>query len=162
VFFSTSDGLVPRDTNESEDIYEYTEGRPQLISSGIGTSFKGWNGFQGSQTAVGLVNVSGNGTDVYFATTESLVTQDHNGAAIKIYDARTGGGFPAETTPEKFESPALPPDRTSSYVGNGNVKKAKAKHKKKHHKKKRHKKAGKKKSARTGKANGKGGKHSGR
>lgn len=172
VFFSTSDGLVPRDTNESEDIYEYTEGRPQLISSGIGISFKGWDGFKGSQTAAGLVNVSGNGTDVYFASTETLVSQDHNGSAIKIYDARTGGGFPSEATPEKCEAadechgpgvepPTLPSDRTSSYLGNGNVKKAK-KHKKHHHKKKHAKKASKKKkSARTGKAKSKGGKHGG-
>ena len=67
------------------------------------------------------------------------MTQDHNGSAIKIYDARTGGGFPAETTPEKceaadechgpgVEAPALPPDRTSSYLGTGV--KPKAKHKK--------------------------------
>jgi len=158
VFFSTSDALVPRDTNESEDEYEYTEGRPQLISSGIGTSIKGFDGFQGTQTVPGFVSVSGNGTDAYFAGTETLVTQDHNGASIKIYDARTGGGFPAETTPEEceaadechgpgIESPALPPDRTSSYLGNGNVKK---KAHKKHHHKKHHKKG--QKSAKKGKA----------
>lgn len=174
VFFSTTDALVPRDTNASEDEYEYTEGRPQLISSGIGISFKGnkFGGFSGTQTAPGIVNVSANGTDVYFAATETLVTQDHNGSAIKIYDARTGGGFPAETTPEKceaadechgpgIEAPALPPDRTSSYLGNGNVKKAKAQHKKKHHKKKHHKQAGKKK-AKKGNAKGKGGTNRGR
>jgi hypothetical protein len=173
VFFSSSDALVPRDTNGSEDEYEYTEGRPQLISSGIGISFNGnkFSGLTGTQTAPGFVSVSANGTDAYFASTETLVTQDHNGAAIKIYDARTGGGFPAETTPEKceaadechgpgIEAPALPPDRTSSYVGNGNVKKAKAKHKK-HHKKKHAKKAGKKKAPRKTKAKGKGGKHRG-
>jgi hypothetical protein len=168
VFFSTSDGLVARDTNSAEDEYEYTEGRPQLISSGIGTSFKGnhFSGFNGTQTAPGVVSVSANGTDVYFAGTETLVTQDHNGSAIKIYDARTGGGYPAETTPEKCEAadechgpgvepPALPPDRTSSYLGNGNVKKVK------HHKKKHHKKASKKKPNRQGKAQSKGGKHRG-
>jgi hypothetical protein len=162
VFFSTSDGLVARDTNNAEDEYESTEGRPQLISSGIGSSFKGnhFSGFNGTQTAPGLVSVSANGTDVYFAGTETLVTQDHNGSAIKIYDARTGGGYPAETAPEKCEAadechgpgvepPALPPDRTSSYLGNGNVKKVKH-HKKKHHKKKHHKngkKTAKKKAA---------------
>lgn len=172
VFFSTPDGLVPRDTNSAEDDYEFTEGRPQLISSGIGISSKGakFKGFQGTQTVPGVVSVSANGTDVYFAATETLVTQDHNGSAIKIYDARTGGGFPAETAPEKceaadechgpgIEAPTLPPDRTSSYVGNGNVKKAK--HKKHHHQKKHAKKASRKKSARVGGANGKGGKHRG-
>ena len=174
VFFSTPDSLVPRDTNGSEDEYEYTEGRPQLISSGIGISFKGnkFGGFTGTQTAPGFVSVSANGTDAYFAATETLVTQDHNGSAIKIYDARTGGGFPSETTPEKceaadechgpgIEAPALPPDRTSSYVGNGNAKK----HHKKHHKKKHAKKGSKKHSGKAKKkpaAKGKGGKHGGR
>jgi hypothetical protein len=147
-FFSTSDALVPRDTNESEDIYEYTEGRAQLISSGIGIQFKGYNGYQGLQTAIGLVSVSANGTDVYFATTDSLVTQDHNGAAIKIYDARTGGGFPAELTPPNCTAadechgpgvtpPPLPPDRTSAVLGAGS--KASS-HKTKKHKAKKHKK----------------------
>ena len=58
VFFSTTDGLVPRDTNEAEDVYEYTEGRPQLITSGIGISFRGYNGVEGTQTASGIVSVS--------------------------------------------------------------------------------------------------------
>ena len=42
----------------------------------------------------GLVGVSADGTDVYFATYDTLVGQDRNGEALKIYDARTGGGFP--------------------------------------------------------------------
>ena len=33
-FFSTLDPLVPRDTDKLRDIYEYVEGRAQLISSG--------------------------------------------------------------------------------------------------------------------------------
>ena len=144
---------MPRDTNESEDIYEYTEGRAQLISSGIGVQFKGYNGYQGLQTAIGLVSVSANGTDVYFATTDSLVSQDHNGAAIKIYDARTGGGFPAERTNPNCTAadechgpgvvpPPLPADRTSANLGPA----AKPKpHKKKHKAKKHKKKAAKKK-----------------
>ena len=150
VFFSTEDPLVPRDTNEVEDVYEFTEGRAQLITAGTGMVLKGFNGYTGLQTSTGLVGVSANGTDVYFNSLDSLVTQDHNGAQFKIYDARTGGGFPAELAPERCEAadechgpgvqaPALPPDRTSSSLGNGNVTKAPAKHKKKH-KKKKHKK----------------------
>ena len=27
-FFSTDDALVPHDTNELEDVYEYVDGRP--------------------------------------------------------------------------------------------------------------------------------------
>ena len=33
-FFYTPDALVPQDTNNLHDVYEYVEGRPQLISSG--------------------------------------------------------------------------------------------------------------------------------
>jgi hypothetical protein len=155
VFFSTQDPLVPRDTNGVEDIYEYTEGRPQLISSGLGIQFHGYNGFQGLQNAIGLVSVSANGTDVYFATSDSMVTQDHNGAALKIYDARTGGGFPAELTPpncsaaDECHGPgvtpsALPPDRTSAALGLGPKPKS---HKAKKHAKRHKKKATKKKGA---------------
>jgi hypothetical protein len=170
VFFSTSDPLVPRDTNEAEDTYEYTEGRPQLISSGIGEQYKGFNGYQGLQNAIGFVSVSANGTNVYFASTDTLVTQDHNGSALKIYDARTGGGFPAERSDPNCTAadechgpgvvpPPLPADRTGADLGP--APKAKAhKHKKKHkhkkhkkHKAKKHKKAAGKRQQGKGKQN---------
>ena len=35
-FFSTDEPLVPADTNEGNDVYEYVEGKPQLITSGTG------------------------------------------------------------------------------------------------------------------------------
>ena len=37
-FFTTSDPLVPEDTNGIFDVYEYVDGRPQLISAGSGAS----------------------------------------------------------------------------------------------------------------------------
>ena len=37
-FFSTKAALVPFDTNGKIDVYEYTEGRPQLISSGTAST----------------------------------------------------------------------------------------------------------------------------
>lgn len=158
VFFSSPDPLVPRDTDGVQDVYEFTEGRPRLISAGLGTGLPSFNGFEGYLTEPGLVTVSANGTDVYFATIDTLVTQDHNGAALKIYDARTGGGFPAERTPAKCTAadechgsgaiqPPLPPDRTSA--GFGTPAKPKAHKAKKHQKKKAHKK--KHKHKRTGK-----------
>jgi hypothetical protein len=179
VFFSTEDPLSPRDTDGVQDVYEYTEGRPQLITSGIGTELKGhYNGALGEAFVLGLLSVSANGTDVYFATSESLVSQDHNGSAtLKIYDARTGGGFPAERTPADCTAadechgpgnaqPALPPDRTSANLGKAAKPKAhKAKKHKKSHKAKKHKKSHKakkhkrqrkaKKKAKSPRANGK-------
>ncbi len=41
VFFSTADPLVPQDTDGIRDVYEYVEGRPQLISSGTGFKEEG-------------------------------------------------------------------------------------------------------------------------
>ena len=32
-------------------------------------------------------------SDVFFATYDTLVGQDRNGEALKVYDARSGGGF---------------------------------------------------------------------
>jgi hypothetical protein len=158
VAFSTEDPLAPRDTNEAEDTYEYTEGRPFLISSGLAPGLPpGPSGLVGVHLRPGLVGVSANGTDVYFATFETLVTQDHNGRQLKMYDARTGGGFPAEREVApcaaadechgpSSTAPALPPDRTSANLGKTakpKPHKAKKKHKqakKKHQQAKKHKK----------------------
>ena len=48
---------------------------------------------------VGLIGVSANGTDVYFSTYDTLVARDHNGSALKFYDARTDGGFAEPPAP---------------------------------------------------------------
>jgi hypothetical protein len=97
-FFSTDDALVPRDTNEGADVYEYADGRPQLISSGTGAT---QHNAAGRVIPLSLMGVSVDGTDVYFSTFDTLVPQDQNGAFVKFYDARTGGGF--------LTSPAVPP-----------------------------------------------------
>jgi hypothetical protein len=160
VFFSTPDPLVVQDTNEAIDTYEWTEGKAQLISSGIGPSLGNGYGFQGVLNKAGVVSVSANGTDVYFATIETLVTQDHNGSQIKVYDARIGGGFPADVPAPNCvaadechgpssAAPVLPPDRTSAELTPPQAKKKAAKHKKKHKHKHKKKKA-KKKNAKGG------------
>ncbi len=91
-FFETNDALVPQDTNEAGDVYEYVDGRPQLITSGTNVGNDTF-GISIIGAEPGLVGVSADGTDVYFATYDVLVGQDRNGEAIKIYDARSGGGF---------------------------------------------------------------------
>lgn len=94
-FFSTSDALVAKDTNEGSDVYEFVDGRPQLISTGTGQVY---HETSGEAVSISLMGVSPNGIDVYFSTFDTLVRQDRNGAAQKFYDARTGGGF--DVTPE--------------------------------------------------------------
>jgi hypothetical protein len=100
-FFATKDALVPRDQNgKIIDVYEFSGGRPQLITSGLGSrDFTGGSEllnlfFKPENT--GLEAVSHDGTDVYFSTFETLVGADHNGQFVKFYDARTGGGFPED------------------------------------------------------------------
>jgi hypothetical protein len=162
VFFSaTEDALVPKDTDGVEDVYEFSEGRPQLISAGTGSALRGYDGYATSFASTGLVAVSSNGVDAYFSTIDTLVTQDHNGSRIKIYDARVGGGFPAERTPPNCEAadechgpssspPVLPPDRTSANLGKVGKQKA-HKHKKHKNHRKHHKKSKKKRAGRSAK-----------
>ncbi len=67
VFFTTEDALVHGDTNDGLDVYEYVDGRPQLITPGTGET-QGTAGFLAVENTPGLVGVSANGTDVYFST----------------------------------------------------------------------------------------------
>lgn len=48
--------------------------------------------------------MSADGADAYFATLDQLVTQDHNGEQLKIYDARANGGFAAEVVAPNCEA----------------------------------------------------------
>jgi guanyl-specific ribonuclease Sa len=157
VFFGTKESLVPQDTDGIRDVYEYTEGRPQLISSGTGdresTGGSEQIGAFFGDLQTGLESVSRDGTNVYFSTFETLVPEDKNGSFLKIYDARTGGGF--DFNPELGQcaaadechgegSQAPPPAQVATGGGlgaSGNLPAsrgtAKKKHKK-HHKRKHH------------------------
>jgi hypothetical protein len=140
-FFSTADALVPQDTNGLIDVYEYVGSKPQLIGTGTANLDRGSNGTILKQEA-GLDGVSADGTDVYFATFEPLVASDRNGSFLRLYDARTGGGFPvaAQVAPcaaadechagGSQEAGALRLASTADLGDGGNVK-AQAKKKKK-------------------------------
>src|SRR5207342_3051476 len=79
---------------------------------------------------IGLEGVSADGRDVYFTTFDTLVPQDQNGSFVKIYDARSGGGFePApplapcvaadECHGSDSSSVSTPPLPTGASSGNG-------------------------------------------
>ena len=150
-FFTTEDALVHADTNRAQDVYEYVEGRPQLITLGTGDT-RAPGGVFAKQASTGLTGVSANGTDVYFSTYDTLVRQDRNGLFLKFYDARSGGGFPApppappcEAADECHGDSSQPPraisDGTGAALGSGgNVAAEQTKGKKKKHskRKKRH------------------------
>jgi hypothetical protein len=160
-FFASKDSLVPRDRNgEITDIYEYVDGRPQLITSGVGSRDFTGGGELYKLTErpqyIGLESVSRNGADVFFTTYETLVDSDLNGAFVKFYDARAGGGFPEdpalapcaaadECHGADSSEPAPPVVATGTVIGKGgNHEQAKSK-KKKSKKKKSKKKKSKKK-----------------
>ena len=104
-FFSTEEALVHEDTNRGEDVYEYVNGRPQLITPGTGESGTAEGTEEAdAQSSPGLIGVSANGTDVYFSTVDTLVPEDHNGLFIKFYDARADGGFSAPPPPPSCEA----------------------------------------------------------
>jgi hypothetical protein len=81
IFFDSPDKLVPQDTNDARDVYEWHNGQLSLISAGSGAG-----------ESVFLDN-SAFGNDVFFATTENLSGSDTDGT-FGVYDARVGGGFP--------------------------------------------------------------------
>lgn len=146
-FFSTADPLVAQDTDGIRDVYEYVEGRPQLISSGTGAKEVGATVGGTGLSKVGLIGVSANGTDAYFSTFDSLVARDHNGGSLKFYDARTGGGFPEfpsaspceaadECTGRESSSSPSPQNGTGALVTGGNLTPGRATHR---HKRKGHK-----------------------
>jgi hypothetical protein len=158
-FFTTSDALVPRDRDgRISDVYEYVEGHPQLITSGLGS-----RDYTGGSSVIslfakpqftGLEAVSHNGNDVFFSTYETLVPRDQNGEFVKFYDARTNGGFdespglaPCEAADECHGEGSAPPQAATiasgAAVPGGNVAPAKPRHRKAKHKAKKHRKHGK-------------------
>ncbi len=92
VFFESYDGLVPQDTNDGRDVYEYEAGRPYLLSGGMGDS------------DASFIDASANGDDVFFITATSLVPQDTDGL-VELYDARAPH-VPGEAV--GFTAPAVP------------------------------------------------------
>ena len=151
-FFSTRDALVAQDTNEGGDVYEYVEGRPQLISSGTNETHINQQSAQIEDTT--LAAVSADGVNVYFATFDTLVPQDENGPFRKFYVARTNGGFPVAPYRAPCEAadechgpastpPAPPPIVSSNHLGQGGnvASKRNKKRKQRRQKKRRHRSA---------------------
>jgi hypothetical protein len=135
LFFNSSDALVPRDTNGTEDVYQYeppsigsctaasptyspaSGGCVDLISSGT------------SKEESAFLDASESGNDVFFLTRSQLSHRDTD-TAIDVYDARVGGGEVEPPPPPSCEgdacqSPvAAPEDPTPgslTFQGPGNL-----------------------------------------
>lgn len=156
VFFESADDLVPQDSNNAVDVYEWeaTEegncsregGCVQLISSGR------------AEGQASFIDAAADGSDAFFLTDASLAFGDPG--SFDLYDAREGGGFPAPPNTIACEAdacqplPEAPEDPTpGTLVPNGGnpaprftqVGKKQGKKKGKHHKKNGAKKQGGKK-----------------
>ncbi len=145
VFFNSTEGLVDRDLNDRQDAYEWESGKGiELISTGTGP------------LPSSLLSVSADGVDAYFFTRDTLVVGDDNGGRVKVYDARTQGGFPfiPDQVPCKASdechgpgSQAAPAPQVGTIAGTplGNSEpsagKCKREGKCKHHRKRRHHKS---------------------
>lgn len=139
VFFTTDAPILPMDTNNGSDVYEYVDSRARLITTGAETTDK--------LKPTGLVAVTTDGTDVYFTTQSTLTSDDRNGRFVKIYDARTGGGFPvrAEIAPcaaadechgrgsDAVAAPAVASEQRLSKSGNASAPKCRRKGNRRRH-----------------------------
>jgi hypothetical protein len=119
VFFTSSEPLALRDTNHQADAYEWEDGAVQLISTGS------------SEADSGIVTASADGKNAFFFTRQTLVHQDLNGNAVKIYDARSEGGFPFDPPPDPCKASdechgpgtqAAPQPVINTVTGPGNLK----------------------------------------
>ncbi len=98
VYFDSFDALSPLDVNGEEDAYQWqtpgsgscTTQSPTYheVSGGCVDLVSSGNSPQGSE----ITDISTDGHDVFFKTTQSLVNQDPG--LRDIYDARVEGGFP--------------------------------------------------------------------
>lgn len=85
VFFASTEKLVSSDTNSTWDVYEYDDATGlTLISTGHGGPAK-------------LAEVSADGRDVFFTTSDRLLKADTD-TVLDIYDARVGGGIASQGT----------------------------------------------------------------
>lgn len=121
LFFDTTARLVAADVNGEYDVYSFKEGKARLISPGD-APFPARYG-----------DISEDGKDVFFTTAQKLVGRD-NDQSFDIYDARIGGGLPAQSPPPPKEclrddckatpnaGPELPFGGSEALSGPGNVK----------------------------------------
>jgi hypothetical protein len=117
LFFSTSEPVLPQDTNETSDVYEYAAGRVSLISPGE------------MNTDAVFADSDETGENVFFTTRQQLVSSDTD-RVIDMYDARVGGQAPppppaAPCAGEACHGPAVQPPSfeapvSSVYVGPDN------------------------------------------
>jgi hypothetical protein len=141
VFFQTKEALVPQDTNEQTDVYEWeregaggvggcSRSSASFSDSSGGCLYLISTGQSADQSYFG--DASADGSDVFFFTRQPLVGQDQD-ENDDLYDARVGGGIAAQnplpTTSCTGEgclgpvapSPAFDAPSSTTVVASGNI-----------------------------------------
>jgi DNA-binding beta-propeller fold protein YncE len=140
LFFNALDGLVPQDSNATEDVYEYeppgvggcTESVPTYSPRSGGCVDLISAGTSGEESA--FLDASENGDDVFFLTESRLTPQDTD-AALDVYDAHVCTAevpcLPSPPPPapacegDACQPPATPPNDATpgslTFNGAGNV-----------------------------------------
>ncbi len=130
VFFETAESLVPADTNGVTDVYEWE--REGVGSCPPGDDHCLYLISSGTAHAKSLFgDASASGEDVFFFTRQPLVGQD-NDLNFDVYDARVGGGIPAqspvvthcegeECAPPASPAPPFTAPASSTLTGTGNL-----------------------------------------
>jgi hypothetical protein len=148
LYFDSRDSLTPFDTNDGvEDVYQY---EPE----GVGSCSRA--GGCVSLISAGHESVDSNflaidptGRNVFFTTRDQLVLNDRDDL-VDLYDAREGGGIPAETEVGRGEcqgeacqaplvAPNDPTPGSSSFEGAGNIVEKKTKKRHRRNRRKKHK-----------------------
>lgn len=94
LFFTSEDALVANDTDARPDVYEWEEQGTGSCQTPGGCLFL----ISGGRLAGGeLIDADLDGSDVFFASEDSLVGRDPD--ALDLYVARIGGGFPEPSPP---------------------------------------------------------------
>ncbi len=138
LFFESFEPLVLRDTNGTQDVYEWERGGSSqagcealgaelYVSASAGCLSLISSGQSPSDSA--FVDASADGRDVFFTTASSLLPQDPG--LVDVYDAREGGGFPQPTQAAACEGEACqsprggpedPTPASAAFEGPGNAK----------------------------------------
>ena len=81
MFFDSPEPLALGDANERNDVYEWTNGKLQLVSTGT------------SPSDSKLLSVSADGKDVFFFTRQEPCRRTSTAVLVRLYTAREGDGF---------------------------------------------------------------------
>jgi hypothetical protein len=137
LFFNAADSLVPADSNEGGDVYEYEPlgaGSCEASSGGPGIARVGGGCLAlissgAAEGSASFLDASQSGDDVFFYTPARLSVTDKD-EVTDVYDARSGGVAAREEAPvrclgEACQPPAIAPEAPSpasaAFRGPGNA-----------------------------------------